>query len=190
MQVERNYQRKYLRAPYKEPVLYQGDGFVFKAHTLNISQGGLLLDQIPFFPDMEVVPMMLSLPQHPYFKNFNLSKLESFNNDLFAKKIVRVNCQIVRKLEIESVVDEVFTSRIGLKFIELDEQTEKKIIDYVNVFSSNLIYLQVLMDSLNADSQNLAKTRALSSILKYQEGIKISELRKQVMHDYKSLQWP
>lgn len=190
MQIERSYQRKFLRAPYKEPVLYEGEGFIFKGHTLNISQGGMLLDQIPFFPDREVVPMMLSLPQYPYFKNFSLSKLENFNSDLFSKKVVRVKCKIVRKLEVQSVVDEVLTSRIGVTFVELGEHIEKKIIDYVNVFSSNLIYLQVLIDSLNADSQNLAKIRALSKILKYEEGIKISELRKQVMHDYRSLQWP
>ena len=69
---QRDYQRKHLRAPYKEPVLYVDDNFVFKASTLNISEGGLLLDQIPHFPeDEDEVPIMLSLPQFPYFKNFS-----------------------------------------------------------------------------------------------------------------------
>lgn len=189
MYKERSYQRKHLRAPYKEPVLYVGNDFVFKGYALNISQGGLLLDQIPFFPGNSEVDLMLSLPQHPYFKNFNLTKLENFHHDLFNKKVVRLKCEIVRRQKIQGNVDEVFTSRIGVKFLDISDQAEKRIVEYVNIFSSNLIYLQVLIDSLNSDSQNLAKVRALSSILSYSNELKISELRKHVMHDYQSLQW-
>jgi hypothetical protein len=189
MQDDRSYQRKHLRAPYREPALYVAEDFVFKAHTMNISEGGMLLDQIPHFPEGSEVPLMLSLPQYPYFKNFNLSKLEGFNHDLFPKKVVRLKCRVVRKMGIKSKVDEVFMSRIGVQFTEITPQVQKQIADYVNVFSSNLIYLQVLIDSLHADSQNLAKIRALSSILSYDVEMKIAQLRKDVMHDYKSLQW-
>lgn len=189
MQEERSYQRKHLRAPYKAPILYIGENFVLKAYSLNISQEGALMEQIPFLPEQKEVPLMFSLPQFPYFKNFSLSKLENFNEDLFEKKVIRVKCQIVRNIKIKSHVDEVFSSRIGVKFVEITPQDQKLIADYVNIFASNLIYLQVLIDSLSADSQNLAKVRALSKILKYNENLKIAELRKLVMHDYKSLQW-
>ena len=87
MQEERSYQRTHLRAPFKEAVLYVDDNFVFKAHTINISEGGMLLDQIPHFPeDGKEVSLLISLPQFPYFKNYSLEKLNSYTNDLFPKK--------------------------------------------------------------------------------------------------------
>lgn len=189
MKNERGYQRIHLRAPYKESVLFVHENFVFKAHTLNISEGGMLLDQIPQFPQGEDVSLMISLPQFPYFKNFTLEKLKNFTNDLFPKKVVRLKCEVVRKIGIKSQVDEVFTSRIGVKFTEIDSMTQKKIAEYVNVFASNLIYLQVLIDSINADEQNLEKIRLLSTLLGYEKEIKVAQLRKDVMHDYQSLQW-
>jgi hypothetical protein len=190
MFTQRDYQRKHLRAPYKEPVLFVDDNFVFKASTLNISEGGILLDQIPHFPEeSEDVPVLLSLPQFPYFKNFSLEKLESFSSDIFPKKIVRIKCKMVRKFGVESKVDEVFVSRVGVKYTEVSPAAQKQISDYVNVFASNLIYLQMLIDSLQTDETNLRKIRILSQILHYDPEMKIALLHKMVQHDYKSLQW-
>lgn len=187
---DRGYQRTHLRAPYKEPVLFVDDNFVFKASTLNISEGGLLLDQIPHFPeDEDEVPILVSLPQFPYFKNFSLEKLQNFSSDIFPKKIVRVKAQMVRRIGLESTIDEVFVSRVGLKFTDVSPQAQKQISDYVNVFASNLIHLQMLIDSIHANEKNLAKIRALSEILNYDVEIKIAQLYKEVQHDYRSLQW-
>jgi hypothetical protein len=52
-----------------------------------------------------------------------------------------------------------------------------------------LIYLQMLIDSINTNEKNLLKIRLLATILHYPEDIKIAELYKTVLHDYKSLQW-
>lgn len=187
---DRSYQRTHLRAPYKEPVLYVDDNFVFKASSLNISEGGLLLDQIPHFPeDEEEVPILISLPQFPYFKNFSLEKLQNFSADIFPKKVVRVKAQMVRKIGIKSKADEAFVSRIGLKFTDVSPLAQKQISDYVNVFASNLIHLQMLIDSIHANEKNLEKIRVLSDILNYEGDIKIAQLYKQVQHDYRSLQW-
>lgn len=187
---ERDYKRTHLRAPYKEHVLYLDDDFVFKAQTMNISEGGMLLDLIPHFPDEETeVPLMIPLPQYPYFKNFNLEKLKSFSPDMFATKVVRLKCKMVRKFGIKSKVDHAFTSRVAVRFTEINPMEKKLIADYVNVFSSNLIYLQVLIDSMYADKSNLERIRLLSDILGYDIDCKVSQLRKDVQHDYISLQW-
>lgn len=187
---ERDYKRTYLRAPYRQEVLYVDDDFVFKAKTLNISEGGMLLDQIPHFPDESTeVPLMIKLPQYPYLKNFTLEKLKSFNADMFNSKVIRLKCRMVRKIGVKSKVDHAFVSRVGVKFTEIGPREKKLINDYVNVFSSNLIYLQVLIDSMYADKNNLEKIRLLSEILSYSPETKISQLRKDVQHDYISLQW-
>lgn len=187
---ERDYQRKHLRAPYKESVLYVDQDFVFKARALNLSEGGLLLDQVPHFPDKgNEAPLLLSLPQYPFFKNFSLEKLLSFSREMFPKKSVRLKCEVVRKSGVESEIDQVFSTRIGARFLDMDPQAKKLIREYVDVFSSNLIYLQVLIDNIHADEQGLEKVRALSRILNYETEIKISQLRKDVRQDYVSLQW-
>ncbi len=190
MKTKRDYQRLYLRAPYSEPVLYVDNDFVFKARSLNLSEGGLLLDQVPHFPENnENVPLMLSLRQMPLFKNFTLERLQNYSPDMTENTIVRLKSTMVRKIGIESKAEQAFTSRIGLKFTDVPHSAEMAIKEYVKVFSSNLIYLQVLIDSLNTDEQNIEKVRLLAPILGYEKEEKISILFKKVQHDYQSLQW-
>lgn len=179
-----------MRAPFKEPVLYTDQNFVFKARALNISEGGMLLDQVPHFPEEGGrASVMLSLPQYPHFKNFSLAKLLSFNREMFSKKTVRAVCEVVRKSGNLSEVDQVFSSRVGAKFCHIEPKAQKDIKDYVETFAGNLIYLQVLIDNIQTDEEGLAKTRALSRILHYDPDIKISQLRQEAARDYASLQW-
>ncbi len=189
MITERGYQRAHLRAPYKEPVLFGDEGFVHKGRSLNISEGGLLLDQIPSFPANEAVPLMIHLPNYPYFKNFSLLKIQTFAKDIFPTKVIRVQGQMVRRIGNTTNVDDIFKPRFGIKFIDLGGHEQKMIGDYVSVFASNLIYLQMLIDSWNTDEDIRLKTRALADLLGYEEIEKLAELRHQVMHDYRSLQW-
>ena len=186
---QRSYQRKHLRAPYKGPVLFGDQNFVFKASSINISEGGILLDQMPQFPGEGDVPLMMAIPQFPYFKNFSLLKMQTFSHDLFAKKIIRVQARMVRREEAVQSIDNIFRSRFGLMFTSIGPRDQKIIDDYVTTFASNLIYLQTMIDSFNTDEEIKVKTRALASILGYKEVEKIALLRALVTHDYRSLQW-
>lgn len=187
---ERDYRREHLRAPFKELALYAAGNHVFKARGLNLSEGGLLLENVPFFPEKgEEAPLLLSLPQYPLFKSFSLEKLKGFNRELFPRKCVRAVCEVVRKSELDSDVDQVFAAKIGARFVELSAKDRRLIKEYVESFAGNLVYLQVLIDNIHADSEGLEKVRALSSILNYDPEAKISQLRKDVARDYTSLQW-
>jgi hypothetical protein len=185
----RNYQRKHLRAPYKGPVLFADEDFVFKCNAINISEGGLLLDQMPHFPGEGSVPLMLSIPQFPYFKNFSLLKMQTFSHDLFAKKIIRAKAIMVRREQAVQSIDNIFRSRFGLMFSDIELKDQKIIDDYVTTFASNLVYLQTMIDSFNTDDEMKFKTRALATILGYKDVEKIALLRALVTHDYRSLQW-
>jgi c-di-GMP-binding flagellar brake protein YcgR len=189
LETERSYKRKHLRAPYKTQVLFEDENFVFKAETLNISEGGMLIDLLPHFPSNENVSMMISIPTFPLFKNFSLGKIRDFSQDIFPKKIVRIKCQMVRREGDTTSVDEVFRSRIGVKFTDIAPAAQRVISDYVNVFVSNIVHLQALLDNVNSDRTSFEKVRILSQILGYPEETKIALLRKLVTHDYKSLQW-
>lgn len=184
-----NYQRTYLRAPYKKDVLFVDEDFVFKAQTLNISEGGLLLDQVGHFPGEKEVTFLVEIPEFPLFKNFTLEKLQAFSHDSVLSRVIRFKAKMVRSMKIESSIDGVFTSQIGLSFVDVAPNDQLKVSGYVENFSSNLVYLQVLIDTLATDESQIKKIRLLAQYLGYSDQMKISYLRKIVEHDYKSLQW-
>lgn len=182
---EKNYKRAHLRAPYKTEILFADAGFVHKARALNISEGGCLLDHVPYFPENESVPLMMMIPNLPMLKNFDLEKLKDFSFDLFPSKIIRAKGKMVRGIRSED--NEAL--KVGLSFTEIDQLSKKIIQDYVSSFASNLVYMQVLLDSLHADEKYLEKLRLLSKILGYDPEIKVALLRKELLLDYQSLQW-
>jgi hypothetical protein len=185
----KNYQRKHLRAPFKETVLYADGDYVLKARALNISEGGLLIDEMPSFPETDDVAIMISLPQLPSLKNFSILKMQTFSKELFQHKVIRVKAKMVRREQLSQNLDNIFRSRFGLQFIRITDQDQKHIEDYVLTFASNLIFLQTLIDSYNSDEETKIKARVLAGVLGYKDVERIAHLRAAVTHDYKSLQW-
>lgn len=187
----KSYQRRHLRAPFKENILFSDGECVLRGRALNISEGGMLLDQLPSFPSLDEVPLLISLPQLPYLKNFTLLKMQTFSKELFGKHVVRAFAKMVRREELSQSLDNIFKARFGLQFIKLGNAEQKIIEEYVSTFSSNLIYLQTLIDSFNTDEETRIRARTLAKILGYEdaENERIAQLRAKVTHDYRSLQW-
>jgi hypothetical protein len=178
----RGYQRKYLRAPYRFEAIYSFDGKMHKVSCLNISEGGMLLHlgHSDFFPQQEI-HVLLSLPQFPPFKNYNLEKLKDFSLDLFPKKVIPAKIKLVR-------LDK--TSRTaGVQFVQLLAPHQKFIAEYVESLLSNIIHLLTLIDSVNFDQECLHKARNISHLIGYGAEIKIAQLRQIITHEYRSLQW-
>jgi c-di-GMP-binding flagellar brake protein YcgR len=185
----KSYQRRHLRAPFKESILYADGPYVLKARALNISEGGILLGELPSFPANDEVPLLISLPQLPSLKNFSLLKMQTFSKELFSKHVIRVKARMVRREELSQNLDNIFRSKFGLEFIQITPHDQKQIEEFVTTFSSNLIYLQTLIDSFNTDEETKIRVRTLAKILGYENVDKIAHLRALVTHDYKSLQW-
>ena len=185
----RGYQRRYLRAPYKHDILYVDQDFIHKGQALNISEGGMLLDRVGHFPETNEVLFMVKLPQFPLFKNFTLERLKNYNLSTLEAKVIRFKAKMVRKIKTSSRAEGILLSQMGLQIQDIDPFSQAKISNYVDTFASNLIYLQVLIDSINDDKNNLTKIRIIANYLGYEKDLKISYLRTLVEHDYKSLQW-
>lgn len=185
----RDYQRRYLRAPFKKEILFEDENFVFKGTCINISEGGLLLDQVGHFPKDHAVNFMAEIPEFPLFKNFSSEKLLTFSSDDVRSRVIRFKAKLVRTAKVTTNVDGMLVSKIGLAVEEMKPNDQLKISRYVESFSSNLVYLQVLIDSLTSDENLLSKIRLISSYLGYDKDIKIALLRKTVEEDYQSLQW-
>ena len=110
--MKKNYQRRHLRAPFKESILYADGSYVLKASTLNISEGGILVDELPSFPDSDQVPLMISIPQIPPLKNFTLLKMQTFSKELFPRHIIRAKAKMVRREELSQNLDNIFPANI------------------------------------------------------------------------------
>lgn len=187
--IKKSYQRRHLRAPFKEAILYADGDYVLKGRAMNISEGGILLDELPSFPDQDDVPLMISIPVLPSLKNFSLLKMQTFSKEIFNSHVVRAYAKLVRREQLSQNLDNLFKARFGLEFIRISETDQKIIEEYVTTFSSNLIYLQTLIDSFNTDEETKVRVRTLAKILGYENLDKIAQLRSEVSHDYKSLQW-
>ncbi len=185
-----DYQRKHLRAPFREESLYVSDGFAHKALAINVSEGGMLLEHVPYFPEKgQTSTMLISFPQFPLFKNFSLEKLQSYSGELLPRKCARVICEVVRKEGATSEAELVMSQKVGCQFLEIAERDRRVIKEYVETFAGNLIFLQVLLDNAQADEEQLLKARSLAGLLNYDPEMKLSMLRKEVTKDYISLQW-
>ena len=68
-------QRKYLRAPLKSQALYVDDEHVFKARILNISEGGVLLSELPHVPEINSLPVAIKLIEFPKFSTLSYDQI-------------------------------------------------------------------------------------------------------------------
>ena len=187
--MQKNYQRKYLRAPFRQEVLYLDEAFTFKASGINISEGGLLLESIGHFPENEELTLMTLLPEFPLFKNYNLDKLYRFHEEVFPGRVIRFKAKTKRRYSNDMDVDEKLSLKIGFEILEIKPFAQGKLSHYVENMSSNLVYLLVLFDTISDNPNNIQKLRLIANFLGYPSKEKISKLRLLVEHDYKSLQW-
>ena len=179
--------RRHLRAPLSSEVLYVDDEYTFKASTENISEGGILLAQLPHVPEDLSIPMMVALPQIPALDAMSSKELQDLRFLKLPKKIFRLKAKIVRKMEGMSSVEKVFLRSIGCEFIDLPETHLTFIHEYIQSFSKNCIYILNLFQSGVANEKEAGKIQKLASLLGYDGTEKISDLRHKIIHDYHSL---
>lgn len=185
----KSYQRRHLRAPFKEMILYSDGVNLLRGKATNISEGGMLIGELPSIPSKDIITIIISLPHVESLKNLSLLQLKTFNSEIFRTDTFSVKARMVRREELSQDVSSIFQTRFGMEFTEIKEKHRKKIETYVSNFSANLITLQTLIDLYNYDEETKKRARALARILGYDEDEKVSTLRALITHDYRSLQW-
>lgn len=182
--MKKKFRREYLRAPLKANVLYIDDDYVLKARTENISEGGILLENIPKIPVVPAIPLMMSIPHFPLLNRMTEERIMSFGPNSFDSDIIRVKARVVRSFEGKSEVEAVFMTHIGCEFVVMDEQTRSIIGQYVENFARNVVYLLGLFER----HANPELIRHVAELLGYPIYQKINLLRMKVLHDYQSLE--
>ena len=185
----KSYQRRHLRAPFKGDVLYSDGVNFLKAKCLNISEGGMLITELPSIPETEILNLIICLPHIESLKNLSTLQLKTFNHEHFQSNAFSIQAKLVRRVELSQDISSVFNHSFGLEFLSIREVNRRKIEFYVKNFAANLITLQTLIDLYNYDEETKKKARALAAVLGYDENAKIAALSSQVNQDYKSLQW-
>ncbi len=181
-------QRKYLRAPLKSVCLYVDGEHVFRSRVLNISEGGILLSDLPHIPEINSLPLAIDLLQFPRLQNLSLDELKLLKTSEFPRTIIKTKAAMVRTYEGHSNVDKIFINYIGCKFYNPDVDFKVEVFKYVETFAKNTIYLLSLFESLSNRTEQLELLRTVANLLGYDRRMKIPLLRAKVLHDYQSLE--
>ncbi len=182
------FERKHLRAPLKSTCLYVDGEHVFKSKIVNISEGGILLSDLPHIPEINSLPLAIDLFQYPRFQAQSLEQLKSLNIFELPRTILKTKARMVRSFEGQSNVDKIFVNFIGCEFYNPQADFSSFITAYVETFAKNTIYLLSLFESLGNRQDQLELLRTVSHLLGYDRRMKIPLLRAKVLHDYQSLE--
>ena len=180
-------QRKFIRAPLKSACLYVDEGHVFKARVLNISEGGILLSDLPHIPEINSLPLAIDLLQFPRMQNFSLDQIKALQIDDLPRIIIKTKARMVRTFDGLRPVDRIFVNFIGCDFFNPTAEFKTTIFEYVETFAKNTVYLLSLFESLGNRSEQLELLRSVAHLLGYDRQMKIPLLRAKVLHDYQSL---
>lgn len=180
----KGFQRLHLRSPFMSDVLYVSEDHVHKGRTVNISEGGVLLENLPHVPEINAMPLMIALTQFPSFSQLSADYLRTMELSHFDRKIIRSKARLVRSFEGQSAVEKVFVQKVGCEFVLPSEETKQAIADYVQMSAKNIIFLLGLFQK----SSQVEVLRNVAKILGYNDQEKLTLLRQKVLHDYQSLE--
>lgn len=182
------FRRAHLRAPLKSDALYLMDDYTLKANLLNISEGGILLENLPRVPEVSALPMMFPLIDYPELSQLHNDILLSLNVAQMEKRVIRVKSKIVRSFEGQSEVDKIFVTKIGCQFVVCSDEERALIKQYVSRYAKNLIYYLGLFEGRGPKNNHLQVLRKVAELLGYDPDMQVAMLRLRALHDYQSLE--
>lgn len=180
--------RRHLRAKLNSEALYVDDENVFSAKTMNISEGGVLLSELPHVPEINSLPVAIKLIEFPKFSTLSYDQILNLTIEDFDKTIIKTKLRMVRSFSNQSNVDKVFVNFIGCEFYNPSNDIKVLINEYVETYAKNTVYLLNLFESLRAKPDLVDVLRQIASLMGYDRRMKIPLLRAKVLHDYQSLE--
>ncbi|EQC48154.1 type IV pilus assembly protein PilZ [Bacteriovorax sp. BSW11_IV] len=185
---EKSFRRAHLRAPLNTGVLYVDGEYVHRCKVANISEGGILLTELPHIPEINAIPLMLCLPRFPEFSTCSHETLLAASVKDFPMDVLRVRARMVRQFDKKAELDAIFTKNIGCQFVLPTEIVKGLIASYVRTMAKNTIFLLGLFEQKTKNDHNIKLIRKVAGLLGHNEDEKLSLLRLKVLHDYQSLE--
>jgi len=182
------FRRQSLRAPLSSRALFGDEGHVLRAQIKNISQGGVLLHNLPHVPRIKLVSLVFEIPMLAEISQMEASEIKKIKRDDIDFKIIRTKVKIARSFEGKSAIESIFVNNIGGQFLSMGKNEESYIADYVGLMSRNLVYLLSLFEGGGKGEDRNIFLRHVSELLGYNSSEKIPMLRLKILHDYQSLE--
>lgn len=188
--IQKNYQREHVRAPFNDKMFFKDQDYVYKAKIKNISSGGLLLSEIPFFPKNDQVQVFFYLPKSFYWENADIHEMKKYLNLNRRGHIIQTSVTFVREEEKQFSIEDIFQKNFGLKFLALNPQDKLHLEDYAQKFKRNLSVLSLWFEMMNEKkNEYVLRFHLLSKILGYNWKSKSeSEIRDLIKHDLNDFQ--
>jgi len=164
------------------------EDYILKAYLLNISEGGVLLDNLPSIPPVRAMPMMFPLIDYPELSLMHPDVLFSLEVKHLEKRIIRMKGRIVRSFEGFSEVDKIFATKIGCEFVNPGPLEKSLISKYVSRYARNLIYFLGLFEGRGQKADKTMLLRKTAELLGYDPDMQIARMRLKALHDYQSLE--
>ncbi len=184
MDVKKNYKRIFVRAPLHTTILYEDDGFVYKTQLVNISLGGVLIRYMPQLPVINILPIVLDIPQIDSLDQYSIDEISHLEHRNFKRKIFRAKIRVIRRSE--SPLD-VFIENIGSEFKEVSDELKEVITAYVNSSVRNISFLLSLLEARNSSPFEVSYVKKVAQLLGYGESGSLNHLYHEVKRDYFSL---
>jgi|GEM_PF-6780392 len=185
--MEKNYQRKYLRAPLSGGVLFSIDEHLHQALAVNISEGGILLDGLPFDPGSATLFGLICLPDFPEFKNLNKRQIHQFNPAMIHHRVIKFQAQVVRTAK--TSVNSLHRHQTAVEFLMIDERKRLTISEYVEKTQSNLILLLSLFEKLKTQDEQMSQLWPILQHLGYPTFLAADVLEERIKKEYQNLVW-
>jgi hypothetical protein len=186
--IEKKYKRTALRSPMKSNFLFCLGNTVGKSKTLNISQGGLLMEEIPGIKVGDVFPIMVEMPKIPILSLIPEKKIYHLDPIKFERGIIRTEVEVVRNFKGQTSFKGGEIGQMGGKFFQMPKMLEGEINDYVISFRKNVVYILNIIVDLGQGKRQMPLLKHISFLLGYEVQDNISLLRQKVLHDYQSLE--
>ena len=180
------FKRRHHRAPVFSTILFIDSGYVLKARTDNISEGGLLASELPHYLQSECFHLMFNLPRFPNFaETFDVIKDLRGRPYYLEGDVIRAEAKSVRQVKTPGIVEQVFILQEGWEFKKISTEDREKIASYVNISRKNLHFLLDLYNAGIPGQDELILH--IAKILGY--GIAdLSALRLKLTHHLQSLE--
>jgi len=186
--------RQYTRANFSANVLFVDGDFVLKAKGHNVSEGGILLRDVPHIPEINAVPLLFMLPELKYLGDLNFQETTQFYSSLQGKssrlwQVVKVKSRLVRSFHKDALAMGALSKHIAYEFVAFQQPARDLALiqAYVALFTKNIVYLLSLFEHAHKSVEQLEHLKCVAKILGYDHQMKISLLRAKVLHDYQSL---
>lgn len=172
--------RKHLRVKIAGDMIFSADNNVFKVKMVNISEGGVLISDIPYFPEHDVCAY-LEIPKIPKLYKFSDNQLNYYHPNLTPIDVVSSKIEILRRT---GEVDDYFMDVAG-KFTSMSNKDSELIAGHVIGFAENLVYLVTELQNSN----NSPRIKKIAKLIGIGEFGSYDELKTEVEQLYSSLNW-